>query len=258
MRRCWAAAALLAVSSCAPPRPVPVPPPGVASDRSIALNGHTLHVHAADRRTGVERPLVVYATGDRGWAGKDLDVFRHLVDWGYPVGGFDAHDYVKHLGESPTTTPERLADDFKVIIRTSRDALQLPANVPVILVGVSRGAGLSVVAAGPLRAELRGVVAVALTREEEYVKWFHRIGHHRAVGTDQGMVQLYDYLPQLRGLPITVIQSTQDKYLPAAEALRLFGPEGPGHHFVSVDARNHSFAGARSEMYDALRAALHP
>lgn len=265
-------AAALAASGCAMHREPVVRPPGIQVVRSIVLHGHTVRVHIADTRqfTGGVRPLIVYATGDRGWAGKDLDFYRHLVAWEYPVAGFDAHDYVKHLGPTATTTPAGLAADYEAIIAAARDALGMRDTDPVVLVGVSRGADLSVVAAGTrqLRAHLSGVVAVALTREEEYVKWFgrrlRRAEAHAATdaargtgdGTTRQMVQLYEYLPLLRELPITVIQSTNDNYLPASQARVLFGPDTASRHFVAVEARNHSFAGARDRLYQALRAAL--
>lgn len=263
--------ASMTVAGCGMHREPVVVPPGVQGVRTIVLNGHRLRVHVADTRqpsTGI-RPLIVYATGDRGWAGKDLDVYRHLVAWGYPVAGFDAHDYVKHLGRSESTTPGRLANDYGAIISTAREALGLPNDRPVVLVGVSRGADLSVVAAGrpPLRASLSGVVAVALTREEEYVKWFGRRLRRRAAPDPPSspasvparvpaMVQLYDYLPLLRELPLTVIQSTRDNYLPAAEARVLFGSDTPVRQLIPIDARNHSFAGSREDLYQAMHGAL--
>jgi hypothetical protein len=267
-----ALAAALALSGCASHREPVIRPPGIQAVRSIVLHGHRLRVHVADTRQPADgvRPLLVYATGDRGWAGKDLDFYRHLVAWNYPVAGFDAHDYVKHLGPTDTTTPAGLAADYEAIIAAARDALGMRDTDPVVLVGVSRGADLSVVAAGTrlLRAHLSGVVAVALTREEEYVKWFGRrlrraeanaatnAARGEGDGATRQMVQLYEYLPLLRELPITVIQSTNDNYLPAAQARVLFGADTPSRHFVAVEARNHSFAGARDRLYEALHTAL--
>ena len=264
--------AALAAAGCGMHREPVIHPPGIQVVRAVVLHGHTVRVHVADMRAPADasRPLIVYATGDRGWAGKDLDFFRHLVAWNYPVAGFDAHDYVKHLGPAAVTTPARLAADYEAIIAAARGALGMHADDPVVLVGVSRGADLSVVAAGTrlLRTRLNGVVAVALTREEEYVKWFgRRVRRARAHASANGnqidgdgsapqMVQLYKYLPRLGELPITVIQSTKDNYLPAAQARVLFGPDTPVRHFVTVQARNHSFAGARDRMYGALRSAL--
>ena len=92
-----------------------------------------------------------------------------------------------------------------------------------MLVGVSRGAGLAVVAAGELHETITGVVAVALTQEEEYVRWDRHLplthDMHQPV-----MVDVYEYIAQLGNLPLAVVQSTHDQYLPAAKAREEFRP----------------------------------
>ena len=239
----------------APPATSPLVPP--IPDRLVALNGHNLRLHFSRRTGELDRPLLVYATGDGGWHRKDLALYHHLVSFGYPTVGFDARDYVTHLGAAKATTPGRLAADYERIIETARSALQLPARYPVVLVGISRGAGLSVVAAGQpgLRPSIGGVLAVALTKEEEYVKvrLLQRLG--RRAATLQ-MVEVYGYLDGLADMPIAVVQSTRDSYLPADRARALFGPDTPRRWFQPIEARNHSFGGARPELYDAVGRAL--
>ena len=70
------------------------------------------------------------------------------------------------------------------------------------------------------------------------------------------MVDVYEYLGQLGELPIAVIQSTHDKYLPAAEARVEFGPDSPVRWLQPIEASNHNFRGARNQMYDAMKSAL--
>lgn len=223
--------------------------------RSVTLNGYpvTLHLTGAAGATvsDQQRPLLVFATGDGGWRGKDVDVYRHLVSWGYATAGFSAPQYVKHLeGEDATTTPARLARDYAALIDVAKQALMLPASTHVILVGVSRGAGLSVAAAGQraLQSSLDGVLVMGLTKEEEHVRWFRRRTYSE--------LQTYDYLPRLGSLPLAVIQSTHDNYLPADAARTLFGRDTDRRKFHAIEARNHSFAGARALLYDTVRASL--
>ena len=227
-------------------------------DRLVTLNGHALTLHFANAASAPSRPLLVFATGDAGMRRKDRDAYEHIASWGYPIVGFDSRDYVTHLGSGAeaTTTPSRLAEDYLRIIAAARDALQLAATRPVVLVGVSRGAGLSVVAAGELRSSLAGVVAVALTQEEEYVRWYRRLRLPRNEPRRPVMVDVYEYLAQLQDLPLAVIQSTRDNYLPAAAARALFGPDTTRRWFQAIDARNHSFRGARARLYAATRSAL--
>lgn len=239
----------LSLAACAT-HPAPAVP-----DQFVSLNTHSLRLHFENPDFTTTRPLLVYATGDGGMHRKDLDTYRHLAALGDPIVGFDARDYVKHLGRDMTTTPERLARDYSEIIVRARQALGLDAHCPVVLVGVSRGAGLAVVAAGQLRNSITGVVAVALTQEEEYVRW-HRYVPLPHETHPPVMVDVYEYVAQLANLPIAVVQSTHDQYLPAAEARERFGPDTPYRWLQAIDASNHNFSGARARMYDAVRSAL--
>lgn len=259
----WLLAA--AASGCVARPPLDTVPAGPATvrafDRTIVMNHHGLIVHLATPPSGPRRPLLVYATGDGGWGGKDLALYREIASWGYPAAGFSARDYVSHFdADAETTTPLRLARDYAAIIGLARAALHLPAGHPVILVGVSRGAGLSVVAAGQrtVRRQLSGVVAIALTREEEYVRWFPpaSVLGGRGRPAEPEMVELYGYLRRLGSLPISVIQSTRDDYLTAADARVLFGPDTARRRLQAVDADDHSFGGARDEMFKAARASV--
>jgi pimeloyl-ACP methyl ester carboxylesterase len=238
-----------AISACAHPHPA-VP------DQFVSLHKHSLRLHFDNAGTPSTRPLLVYATGDGGMHRKDLDTYRQLAALGDPIVGFDARDYVKHLGtDSGTTTPERLADDYSRIIERARHALGIDAGREVILVGVSRGAGLAVVAAGQLRDKIAGVVAVALTQEEEYVRWLRRVPLSRERRRPV-MVDVYEYLAQLGDTPVAVIQSTHDGYLPAAKARERFGPDTAYRWLQPIEASNHNFGGARRRMYSAIQSAL--
>ncbi len=231
--------------------------------RQIALYDRPLDVRFARPRNVLPlQPMLLYATGDGGFHGNDKAIFNVLASLGYPVAGFSARNSLKNLGYvADTTTPQRLAADYRRLMEFSRKSLELPPNNPVILVGVSRGAGLAVVAAGqrPVRDELTGVLAIALTKEEEYVRHYRvRRGQTppEMPRRELVMIQTYEYLPQLSSLRVAVIQSTRDNYLPADEARQLFGPDTPDRQFHAVDAWDHSFSGAREELYAQMEQSL--
>jgi pimeloyl-ACP methyl ester carboxylesterase len=258
--------ALVLLSSSCTVRPVPTTPEASAPALGTVMlpHGHPLALHLASAgpsatNTSTLRPLVVFATGDGGWRGVDVSIFHKLAAWGYPAVGFSSPEYVKYLpGENETTTPFQLAVDYAAIVDKAQAALGLPETTPVVIVGVSRGAGLAVVAAGQraLRDRLAGVIAIALTREEEHVRWFRR-----GSGTPKGervrvMLDLYEYLPQLGPVPISVIQSTRDSYLPAEEARELFGEDTDRRRLHAIVARNHSFSGATETLYETVQRSL--
>lgn len=255
--------AILAAGACVHSLAIRSPQKPIEFESSLALYDHPLELHLArPAQLQPGMPLLFYATGDGGWRGKDVDTYRHLARWGYPVAGFSAPSYLSHLGfVSGTTTPVRLARDYQRLIEFAKQALNLPETTRTVLVGVSRGAGLAVVAAGrrELNVELAGVLAIALTREEEYVRHYQvKPGRTPADMPTRELVkfQTYRYLDRLRALPLVVIQSTGDNYLPAASARKLFGPDTDLRRFVSIEARDHSFDGAREALYAQMADAL--
>jgi hypothetical protein len=205
------------------------------------------------------RPLILYATGDGGWRGKDEEAFERMTRWGYPLVGFSSPTYLGHIvRHTHQATPPDVARDFERIIRIAKARMSLPDTMRTVLVGVSRGSGLAVAAAGEpvFQPLLAGVVAVALTREEEYV---HRLRRNRkAPQQPPVMVMLdnYEYLPRLRNLPLSIIQSVHDNYLPAEEARRLLGPDSRLHQLHPIASKNHSFTDAREPLYAQMKSSL--
>jgi pimeloyl-ACP methyl ester carboxylesterase len=253
----------LALSACVHRGPTVDPARMALYVRQITLYDHPLEVHFARPRQILPlRPMLLYATGDGGFHGNDRAIFDALASFGYPVAGFSARNYLKNLGYvADTTTPQRLAIDYRRLIEFSEKSLELPPNTPVILVGVSRGAGLAVVAAGQrmVRNGLAGVLAIALTKEEEYVRHYRVRPGRTPPGMPRRelvMIETYEYLPRLSSLRVSVIQSTRDNYLPADEARQLFGPDTADRQLHPIKAWDHSFAGARDELYARMEQSL--
>jgi fermentation-respiration switch protein FrsA (DUF1100 family) len=256
VRSFWLVTVLVSLSAACAHR-LPGAGATLRSDESLQLHGRdlTLHFSRPDGPLPASRlpVLLVYATGDAGWWGKDRDIFSHIRGWGYPAVGFSARQYVHHLG-SESVTPAQVAADFEAVIRSAEAALALPPSTRAVLVGKSRGAGLAVAAAGraSLRPQLAGVLAIGLTREEEYVhRRFRRRSNHPV------MLQTYGYLPRIGNVPVAVIQSTGDDYVPAAEARRLFGPDTAVRELVPIDSRDHNFGGALDRLYLEIERSLH-
>jgi type IV secretory pathway VirJ component len=257
-----AAACLAALAAgCSHSLPPLNPDAPLRLDAAIAFeDGDVLDLHLSRPCVFDSRhPFILYATGDGGWRGKDRDAFERMTAWGYPMAGFSAPNYLRHVvRHTHETTPADVARDYERIIRTAKARMAVGAEVPTILVGVSRGSGLAVAAAGEpdLQASLAGVVAVALTREEEYV---HRLRRRRSAPQsppEMVMLDNYEYLPRLRGLPLAIVQSTHDDYLPAEEARRLLAPDSATRRLHPIVSKNHSFSDAREPLYAELKASL--
>ncbi len=205
--------------------------------------------------------LVVYATGDGGWRGLDQTLFEWISAWDYPVVGFSSKNYLKNLGYvRDTTTPRRLVRDFEKIIQFSEQKLDMPLSTRIVLVGLSRGAGLAVVAAGEgeLKSNLAGVIAIALTKEEEHVVRYRRRSQTQSEQQRREvvMIQTYEYLPRIDSVPVMVIQSTNDGYLTADAARALFGPDTEMKKLLSINAKNHRFTGGCPDLCNGTKNSL--
>ncbi|HEX5046731.1 MAG TPA: AcvB/VirJ family lysyl-phosphatidylglycerol hydrolase [Gammaproteobacteria bacterium] len=194
--------------------------------------------------------LVVFATGDGGWRSVSSEVFTHLAAEGYWVAGIDTPDAlkpVKRAGERMSTA--QAAERVKAAFADAKHDLGMPDTTPVIVVGFSRGATLVAFAAlhPDVRAQLGGAIALALTREVDYLKAPPAERAEIQVD-DRGRVQIYPALKLLGSTPLAVIQSTNDSYVPSAESRQLLGPDTPTLRLYEVESKNHRFGGGHDKM----------
>ncbi len=209
-----------------------------------------------DRHPGY---FVVFATGDGGWHGPSAALFSHLAEQGYVLAGLSSPEVLNRSQKprrkfSPTQATANLADLFAALRRT----LSVDSSASMIVVGFSRGASIvAYTAMNPrLRVGMAGTVAIALTREDEYVRAPTGRRRSELKVDDQGL-QIYPSLAAVKGTRLAVIQSTNDHYVRAAESRELLGPDTPERRLYAVESRNHMFGGGRdvlmSDLDDALR-----
>jgi hypothetical protein len=181
-------------------------------------------------------PLVLHLTGDSGRHGLDLQLFTAVTRWGYPVAVLSSLDWIATLRDGVATRGS-LARDLDSVARAAAQATGVPEDERVVLLGLSRGAGLAVEAAGEaaLRARLLGVVALGLC---------------------QGVGLPYRDKALLTGLPLEVIQSSRDHYMSAADARKAFGPDTELQVLHAIEATSHTFVGGREALLEQLRISL--
>jgi len=201
--------------------------------------------------------FIVFATGDGGWHGPSAALFSHLADQGYMLAGLSSPEVLNRSAKRRFSPTQVTANFANLFARIRRD-LGVDSTASMIVVGFSRGASIvAYTAMNPrLRVGMAGTIAIALTREEEYVR--PTTGRRRSELTvdDQGL-QIYPSLAAVKGTRLAVIQSTNDHYVRAAESRELLGPDTPERRLYAVEARNHIFGGGRdvlmSDLEDALR-----
>jgi len=229
----------------------------------VALHDETLTLHLASPPAGAtgSGPLILYASGDGGWFGAAVGMFRTIAATGRPTVGFSTKSFM-HI-EQQSVRPLTVADiveDYQRIIATARESLHLPTETAVVITGWSRGASLGVLVASwhAFTSQLAGLVAIGLDASERL-----------EVGADSDddpvpgapaaaderpsrSHAMYPLLARIAPRRSVVIQASGDGYLPAADARALFGSDSTASRLVAIDARNHRFGGGESAFAAAL------
>jgi dienelactone hydrolase len=204
--------------------------------------------------------LVVFASGDGGLHGASLAVLQRLAEQGHWVAGFsspDAFQGIKKASGVPNYAAARGL--FVSIVKQAEGALALSDQTPIIVTGMSRGASVVVAATGDptLQPHIAGAVAIALTREFDELTIPDQAKRLPGVSMDaEGRIQTYPALQRLGSIPLAIIQSTNDSYVPSAESRRLLGPDTPTRRLYEVESRNHSFGGGRDALMRDLDDAM--
>ncbi len=204
--------------------------------------------------------LVIFASGDGGLHGVSSAIYEHIAEQGHYVAAYSSREAlarVKSTGKF-ATFPET-ASAINTLLREAKRLLELPDSTPIIVSGCSRGASMVVFAAGEpsLKPQICGAVAIALTRESDYVTPPAPADRDASIKLDdKGGVLLYPALDRLGSIPIAVIQSTKDSYVPSAESRQLMGPDTPTRRLYEVKANNHSFGGGKDQLMRDLDEAL--
>lgn len=232
------------------------------STTAVTLHGKTLDLHVASPASSDPvRALVLYASGDGGWFGTAVDMFRLIAQSGYYAAGFSSRAFMRiERPHDRTLSPSQVATEYGRVLDRARNVLGLDATTPVVLAGWSRGAAFSVLAAGEPSLSSRpiGVVAIGLGEGEDFQingGDDENDDGHAAVAR-RWPFEPYRRIADFGALPCAVIQSTHDQYLSAARARALLGPDAPGRRLYAVKATNHRFSGGRPAFDAAFRDAL--
>jgi pimeloyl-ACP methyl ester carboxylesterase len=162
---------------------------------------------------------VVVTGGDEGWLHLAPRIAKVLADRGFFVIGFDARRYFAGLTPG-APTPKGLPKDYR---RIASFAGWATGRKPVLL-GVSEGAGLSILAAAdpPTKAEARGVVAVGVPDLNHVaMQWREaviRLTHRSLNGSALSLARV---VAGLAPLPLAVIHKSTTEVLPAADVEKI-------------------------------------
>jgi pimeloyl-ACP methyl ester carboxylesterase len=220
---------------------------------TISIRGHQQTVRLYGRRGA---PPVIVSSGDGGWIHLGPDVAEILAAHGYFVVGFDVKAYLTSFTSGASTLrPEDEPADYKVLADyAARGSSEKP-----ILIGVSEGAGLSVLAATDqaTRTAIAGVIGLGLPDVNE-LGWRWRdsliyVTHgvpHEPTFTTASLIE------RMSPAPIAAIHSTRDEFVPLPEARRVLDAAREPKRLWVVQASDHRFSDNRREFEARLLDAL--
>ena len=221
--------------------------------RTITLRGRPQMLYVYGPPAG--DPIIV-SSGDGGWIHLGPHVAQLLAARGFAVTGFDVKAYLASFTSGSTTLRE--ADepgDYRGLLKA---AAGVGAKKP-ILIGVSEGAGLSVLAATDphTKADIRGIVGVGLPDLNELGwRWTDAITYltHRIPNepTFSAAAIVSDVAP----IPLAAIHSTHDEYVPLAEIERVLQHAAKPKRLWVVKASDHRFSDNLSEFDERVLEAI--
>ena len=225
----------------------------VPTVETVTLRGQTFALHLYGSRGG--QPVVL-SSGDGGWAHLAPHVAETLAAAGLFIVGFDAKAYLSRFtiaGRTLTVTQE--PGDYAALVEyAARGSRDKP-----ILVGVSEGAGLSVLAAADPRVKtsIAGVVGLGLPdRNELGWRWTDSVIYVTHALPNEPTFSTADVARRLAPLPLGVIQSTRDEFVPLTEVEQVLeATQGPQRLWL-VNAANHRFSGGLAEFDRRLLEAI--
>jgi len=219
----------------------------------VPIRGHSLKLRVSGPDSGA--PVIV-ASGDGGWIHLGPDVAARLAATGYFVVGLDSKAYLSSFTEGKQTLgPEDVPNDFAALADYARRGRE----ERVLLVGVSEGAGLAVLAASDpaLQARLLGVIALGLPRVNELAWRFKDSLIYLTHKTpNEPTFDSGNYIAKLGPVPLAALHSTHDEFVPLAEAQALLQIPGGTKRLWVIEASNHRFSDDRGEFGRRLSEAL--
>lgn len=220
---------------------------------TVLLRGKPQTVHLYGTRG---KPPVIVTSGDGGWMHLGPHVAEKLAASGFFVVGFDARAYLESFTSGTTTLkPADEPHDYKVLADyAARGATRKP-----ILIGVSEGAGLSVLAATDpaTQAAIAGVIGLGLPDMNELGFRLKDMLIYITHGNpDEPMFSTQAIVTKVSPLPLAAIHSTKDEFVPIAEVQRVMNAAKAPKQLWIIKASDHRFSDNLGEFDQRLLEAI--
>ncbi len=206
---------------------------------NITIRGHVQNLRLYGSRGGT--PVIV-SSGDGGWIHLGPHVAHVLAAKGFFVVGFDAKAYLESFTSGKVTLrSEDEPSDYKVLADyASQGSTQRP-----ILIGVSEGAGLSVLAATNPRTKssIAGVIGLGLPNLNELGwRWKDSLIYLTHALPNEPTFSAAAIVGGVSPVPVAAIHSTHDEFVSLAEVQSVLDAAKEPKNLWIVNASDHRFS----------------
>jgi type IV secretory pathway VirJ component len=200
-------------------------------------------------------PAIV-SSGDGGWIHLAPQVAAMLAARGFFVVGFDSKAYLESFTTGATAlTVSEVPADYRTLARL---AAARSSHRP-ILIGVSEGAALSVLAATDpeVKALVTGVIGLGLGDANELAwRWQDSLIYLTHGVPNEPRFSTIALAGRVAPTPLAVINATHDEYVPAGEVDRIIAAARQPKRLWMIEAADHRFSGRQSELASRLAEAI--
>lgn len=205
----------------------------------LMIRGHVQQLQLYGPADGI--PIIV-ASGDGGWFHLGPHVAELLARRGFFVVGFDVKAYLAGFTtDTSTLRPTDEPGDFKTLAAFASAA----TGRKPILIGVSEGAGLAVLAAADpeTNAVLSGVVGLGLPDHNELGwRWKDSLIYLTHRPPNEPGFSSAALVSAVAPLPLALLESTHDEFVPLGETQRILARAAEPKRLWVIDATNHRFS----------------
>jgi alpha-beta hydrolase superfamily lysophospholipase len=174
-------------------------------------------------------------------------VAEMLAAQGFFVVGFNVKAYLESFTiDNRTLGVADVPGDYRVLVEYASRAS--PARP--LLVGVSEGAGLSVLAAADpaVQRQVAGVVGLGLPdRNELGWRWKDSLIYVTHGVPNEPTFSASDLVGRLTPVPLAMIHSTRDEFVPESDVARMMARANEPKRLWTINASDHRFSGSAAE-----------
>ncbi len=200
--------------------------------------------------------IAIVSSGDGGWVHLAPHVAEALAARGWYVVGFDAKAYLSSFTGSQGPLSERdVQQDYAQLI----DFVTPKDRDRPVLIGVSEGAGLSVLAGTNdiVKQRIQGVVGLGLPNISELGwRWRDMLIYVTHAIPNEPTFTAANVIGRLAPVPLAAIHSTHDEFVPIPEINQVMARAGDPKKLWMIEAADHRFSNNEPEFDRRLVEAL--